>query len=120
MSAPMITPWLPVTVFARVEGAKDVHNDPVLSFGPGVELLACGFWEGANQGQASEIMAAGHERVRVRGFLITPADFSMGPHDRIEVRGRMFEVEGYPQDHTMGPWWNPGLVVWELSRIEGG
>ena len=113
----MIQPWLDVTVYPRVEGAVDAHNNPVLSYGPGVSRKACAFWEGANAG---EILAAGHERIQVRGYLITPKDFSMGPHDRIEVAAHMFEVEGYPQDHTMGPWWNPGMVVWELSRIEGG
>ena len=40
--------------------------------------------------------------------------------DRVIVGGDSFEVNGRPQDWTLGPWENPvaGVVV-ELKRMEG-
>ena len=118
MATPFIRPWLSVNVYPRVNGARDSHNEPVVSFGPAVAGLACGIWF-AGDGPG-EVQAAGHTRVHTIGHLIAPATVAVTPHDRVEVNGDMFEVIGEARDHTNGPWWNPGCVVWELSRIEGG
>lgn len=43
-----------------------------------------------------------------------------GYRDRVVVGGKEFDVDGHPDDWTLGPWPNPaaGVTVW-LKRVEG-
>jgi hypothetical protein len=63
---------------------------------------------------------AGHDRVEVDVELLVPPDFPVGPHDLVDLPDvGQFEVIGYPEDFTKGPFgFQPGAVV-NLRRVEG-
>lgn len=98
------------------ESGKDAHGNPVRVWSDPVEYPAC-WWANPT---SDEPDVAGHDRVVIDLELCTPEDFPATPHDRIviPVRG-VFEVLGYPEDFNHGPWWDPGVVVWNLQRVEG-
>ncbi len=67
----------------------------------------------------SELSDGGRQGVIVGLTLFMPPGADIGPHDRVEVDGRMFEVEG-----DVGRWqspltgWAPGDQV-ALRKVEG-
>ncbi len=69
---------------------------------------------------STEPKLAGHNRVTVEVELLVPPDFVCGPHDVIDLpNSGQFEVIGYPEDYTHGPFgFQPGYVV-NLRRSEG-
>lgn len=67
----------------------------------------------------TEPKLAGHDRVVVEMELYSPPAFNPGPHDLIDLPGGQFEVIGYPEDYTHGPFgFQPGYVI-NLRRVEG-
>lgn len=51
--------------------------------------------------------------------LFAPAGTAFAPRDRCTVDGLLFEVVGWPQDYTHGPFgWAAGVKV-NLKRVEG-
>lgn len=69
--------------------------------------------------RADELTGAGRTGVIVGLTLYAPSDAEIGPHDRVEVDGDTFEVDG-----EVGRWsspftgWTPGVEV-ALRRVEG-
>lgn len=68
----------------------------------------------------TEPKLAGHDRVTVDIELLAPPEFTVGPHDLVDLPGEgQFEVIGYPEDFTKGPFgFQPGVVV-NLRKVEG-
>lgn len=99
----------------RDGGVKNHLNETVYGYGAPVDYPVCAWWA-----DSEEPNAGGHERTYVTTKLITPTGFPAKPQDRVVLGGKLFEINGYAQNHTNGPWWNPGVVVWTLNRIEGG
>lgn len=69
--------------------------------------------------RSSEETTAGRQGVIVGLTVYLSSDAAVGPHDRLEVRGDMFEVDG-----EVGVWrspftgWAPGVEV-NVRRVEG-
>lgn len=101
------------------EDGEDAHGNPVEAWSDPVEQPVCWWASPTARGDQGEPKLAGHDRVVIDLELCTPTGFPAGPHDRVVVEGRMFEVLGYAEDYTHGPWWDPGVVVWNLQRVEG-
>lgn len=102
------------------ESGEDVHGNPVSSWSDPVDHKVCFWAPPAARGDQGEPDVAGHDRVVIDLELCVPEGFPAGPHDRIVVPGRgVFEVLGYPEDFNHGPWWSPGVVVFNLQRVEG-
>lgn len=68
---------------------------------------------------STELTDGGRQGVIIGLSVYLPPDAVVGPHDRLEVRGDMFEIDGEP-----GEWrspftgWNPGIEV-ALKRVTG-
>jgi hypothetical protein len=51
--------------------------------------------------------------------LYAPPETPIGPQDHVEVGGVRYEVVGYPEDYTHGPFaWQAGLRI-NLQTVEG-
>jgi hypothetical protein len=98
------------------ESGKDAHGNPVPSWSEvPEEHPVCGW----SVPSSDEPKLAGHDRVVVDVELFAPTEFPAGPHDRVILNAEVFEVIGHAEDYTHGPWWDPGVVVWNLQRVEG-
>lgn len=104
-----------VSVSSRDSTLFDDHGVPVESWTTPVEHNVCAVYVTSS----AEPFTAGHERVIVDARIIAPTDFPAGPHDRIHWNDQVFEVIGWAEDYTSGPWWNPGVKLWNLRRLEG-
>jgi hypothetical protein len=108
------TPYTVLTE-AYSAGSYDAHGNPVDSWAAPVQQRVIGWYVPV----AIEPKVAGRDAVVVDLALMVPPDFIIGPLDRVTVAGNSFEVIGYPEDYTHGPFgFNPGLVV-NLKRVEG-
>lgn len=103
-----------VTILPRVEGAPDRYGKPTYTYGPGVSvpsvLVAPGKSTEGNEAIRSEVDTA-------LTLYRLPYDVSVGPYDRVTVRGETWQVDADPARWTSGAW-SPGTVL-ELKKIEG-
>lgn len=61
----------------------------------------------------------GRQGVIVGIAVYAPAGTDIGPHDRLDVRGEVYEVDGEVADwRSPFTGWQPGIVV-NLRRVEG-
>lgn len=97
------------------EATLDAHNNPVEGWAAPVEVLVFG-WEPP---KSTEPAVAGHDRVVVDILLYAPQSMNAGPHDRVILAGKRYEVIGEPGDPNNNPWFAPGLVTINLRRVEG-
>lgn len=68
---------------------------------------------------STEPKLAGHDRVTVDVELIAPPGVC-GPHDVVDLPGvGQFNVIGEAEDYNHNPWFQPGLVIFNLRRVEG-
>lgn len=111
-----------VGVHTYSEGPKDRHQNvtPVYTpplDQPGAPRRAYGIQPAGT----TEPKIAGHDRVTVDLELLVPPGFPVGPRDVIDLPAGpagAYEVIGYPEDYTLGPWpYEPGYVV-NLRRTE--
>ncbi|WP_094359915.1 hypothetical protein [Mycobacterium marinum] len=54
--------------------------------------------------------------------LFAPASFPATAYDLIDLNGDptdQWEVVGEPNDYSNGPWWNPGVKMWQLRQVTG-
>lgn len=109
------TPYT-VETSAYQRGAVDAHGNEVQTWAAPVEQRVIG-WSVPN---SVEPKYAGADRTIVDVELYVPPSFTIGPRDRVSLPGGwLFEVAGYPEDYTHGPFnFRPGLVV-NLVRVEG-
>lgn len=125
MSVPFIPANYTVGLCTYSEGALDALNVATPAWSDPVTYPVCAVYP-ASTGQTDSMVEpfqSGHDRVITELCLITPTDFPANPLDRVTggvLGDHTFEIVGYAQDHTHGPWWNPGVVVWSLRRIDGG
>lgn len=112
-------PFIPANYTATLEAwdssTVDALGVPIAGWADPVSHPVCG-WATP---KSAEPKLAGHDRVTVDVELYAPSDFPAGPRDRVTVGGHAFEVVGEPEDYTHGPWWNPGVRVWNLRRVDG-
>ncbi len=107
-----------VEVFPREEDdpATDRNGKPRWRFPEvGTPVRGCAFSEGASD----EPLEVGRNATISDAQLLAPVGTAVSEHDRVRARGRMYEVDGQPQEwrsRTMSR--RPGLVV-NLNRVEG-
>lgn len=96
-------------------GSDDAHGNSADSWGSDAAIHGCMFAPGSDQ----EPFEAGRNAVVSTPTLYAPAGTVAGPRDRITVRGKAYEVVGYPGDWRW-PVDNRGAgVVIALRRVEG-
>lgn len=99
---------------------EDAHGDPAITWSDPVDHPVYGWGPpGAGGSDHGEPKLAGHDRVIVDRELLAPPGFPAGPRDRVVFPDGEFDVLGYPEDYTSGPFgYMPGLVV-NCRRVEG-
>ena len=93
-----------------MEGEKDAHGNPRVTYADSTPWPVHGLAPGANvEGEQPN-----RDLSVVEWTVYAPAsDEAPGELDLVVVDGEEFEVEGRPSDWTRGPWGHPtaGLVV---------
>lgn len=109
-----------VGIHTFTEGVDDGYGnttpgyDPPLG-DPGVEHKVFGW----GVPKSVEPKIAGHNRVIVDVELYGPTGMA-GPHDVVDLPDfGQFEVIGEPEDPNNNPWFQPGLVTYNLRKVEG-
>jgi hypothetical protein len=94
-------------------GTTDTYTPPLTEVGDQVLVFAI------YTGTTAEPKVVGHDRVTVDGEMLGPPGL-VSAHGVIdhETLGR-FEVIGEAEDYNHNPWFQPGLVVYNLRRVEG-
>ncbi|WNN93659.1 head-to-tail stopper [Arthrobacter phage CallinAllBarbz] len=99
----------------RVTGEVDSRGNPIVTYGPPVDVKNVGF----DPGSSSEPRMQGHERVIVEPTLYAHYAMPFEPSDRVEVLGKTYNVDG-----VVRVWRNPysgalkGSVV-SLKEVTG-
>lgn len=111
---------VPISVHEYSAGASDGYGGTTDTYtpdldSPGTEVLVFAIWTGSTD----EPKVVGHDRVTVEGQMIGPPGL-VSAHAIVDHAslGR-FEVVGEPEDHNHNPWYQPGLVVYNLKRVTG-
>lgn len=104
-----------VSLEVRDSSGTDPLGVPVVVWGAPVAHSVCG-WATPT---STEPKLAGHDRVIVDVELYAPTAFPANPHDRVLIEGKRYEVVGEAEDFTHGPFWDPGVKVWNLRRVDG-
>lgn len=115
----------PFTVGVHTRGADgtDAHGNSVSVYTPplpeaGTAVSVYGWFVPST----TEPPLAGHDRVIVDVQLMVPPGFPAGPRDVVDLPegpAGQFEVVGYPEDYTHGPFgWAPGAVI-NLRKVDG-
>lgn len=94
-------------------GTTDTFTPPLDEAGTEAKVFAIYI------GTTTEPKVVGHDRVTVDGAMIGPPDLvsahGIVDHDTL---GR-FEIVGDAEDYNHNPWYQPGLVVYNLRRVTG-
>lgn len=104
---------IPVTRVRREVGPPDgLGNDTEVETTESVMVFA---W---SQTSPAEPIVAGHERLEVDVQMYSgPGDFL--PDDAVVLdAGDPFDVIGEPVNYNNNPWWQPGLEVINLRRVQ--
>ena len=98
-----------VTIVRAAPGGTDAYGDPIPSTTARIDVPGCAF----APRYSSESTDRGRQGVVVGGTVYLPSTApAVLPSDRIEVRGRLYEVDG-----EVGEWispftgWAPGFEV---------
>lgn len=115
----MITPRIPIRWHQRSSGAVDGEGNPTTSYSPplnedGTELKVISIGRGV---RSSEPQIG---RMIQQPRMAAPPDCPIRADDVVVLPdGLAYDVDGDPDDQTMGHHgWKPGIVVW-LKRVEG-
>lgn len=84
---------------------------------PGVEYRVAG-WADLFLPSATE-KSGNMNRVISFLQLFAPKDFPATAYDRIDLDGEQWEVLGEPNRYSNGPFWDPGMSVWNLQKVTG-
>lgn len=109
------TPWT-VEHTPYEAGVEDPYGNVTPGWGTPVTLAVHG-WAPPSAGK--EPFEAGRDVVAWDLDLYAPAGTTVHPHDRLVVDGLEYEVVGYEEDYTKGPWQWPAGVRINLQRTEG-
>jgi hypothetical protein len=105
-----------VTVHAWEALAVDAHGNPMEMWAEPGDTVGVYGW--APPSPDTETLG-GRDAVTRQLDLLVPPGFTIGPHDQITVDGVRYDVVGYLEDFTHGPFgWRPGGRV-NLQRAEG-
>lgn len=74
--------------------AEDAHGNPVEDWADPVDLGIYAF----NPGTTSEPFLPGHDRVVTQPAIYVPEGATIGPRDKITVRGVTYDVDGVTLD----------------------
>lgn len=103
-----------VTRFPYAGFGEDSQGNEVELWGPGVSLGIYGF----DPGGSSEPLRPGQDRVITEPTIYLPPGSPFGPHDKCEVRGKPYQVEGEPAQ-WVHPRRGPQGDVVKLRRVDG-
>lgn len=94
----------------------DAHGNDRPGYLPAVEVLVWG-WEPP---RSAEPFTAQHpDRVVIDMLLYAPQSMNAKSRDRVKLSGQTHEVIGIAGDPNNNPWFRPGLVTYNLKRVEG-
>lgn len=105
------------------KGADDGYGNPAGPLydppldQPGIPYKVAG-WADLFLPSAAEVTTAG-ERVIEFKQMFAPSDFPGTAYDRVDMEGDIYEIVGMETDHQHGPWWNPGLTMYEVQKVTG-
>lgn len=101
---------------AYLPDAEDAHGNPVSGYAPPVDLLVHGW---APPSGNTEPFEAGRNAVLRDLDVYAPAGTVVAPQDRLVIASVPYEVVGYVEDFTTGPWqWAAGVRI-SAKRSEG-
>lgn len=104
----------PVTVYTSTT-ASDRYGNDVSTWAVGETYERCV----VSARRSDDLTDGGRQGVIVGLNLFMPADAVVGNHDRLEVRGEMYEVVGEPfLPHSPFTGLEPGLTV-AVQRVAG-
>ncbi|MBF6333441.1 hypothetical protein [Nocardia transvalensis] len=110
---------LPTPYLALVSDYSERHNEAgrlITEWTPRPEAEPVYGW---GPPQTREPKTAGYDRLVVDVELFAPPTFSVKPRDRVRLAGQDYQVIGYAEDYTHGPFgFAPGVVV-NLRRGDG-
>lgn len=101
-------------------GADDGYGNPLPTYDPpkdqpGTSYNVLGWVTSAPPVESR----GGEDRVIIDLQLFAPTSFPANAYDIVDAGGTQYEVIGSGEDYTSGPWWNPGMVVWNLRNVTG-
>lgn len=105
------------TIYRQVwaAGAPDAHNNPVDAWSDPIPMLVFGW----GPPSADTENTAGRSEVIRDLDVYAPVGTVVAPKDLILVGGITYEVLGWPEDFTNGPFaFEPGVRI-NLNRSEG-
>lgn len=113
------TPYT-VEVLQYLESARDAHGNPVESWAdPGLVQSVYGWAPPQDSKEVKEPDTPGRSAVYSELDLYVPPGFVCGPHDRVRLNGRVYDVIGELSDYTFGPFgFKPGGRI-SLKRVVG-
>jgi len=98
------------------EARTDAHGNARPGYLPDRQVLVWG-WEPP---RSNEPYVPQHDsRVVIDHLLYAPRSMRAGPKDRVSLGGDWHEVIGVAGDPNNNPWFQPGLVTYNLKRVEG-
>lgn len=104
-----------VTFIRAAPGGVDDNGDPVAGTETRTEVERCSVVPRTS----SEVTDQGRQGVIVGLTVYAPASAVVGPHDRLEVRGELYDVDGEPGYWVSQRTGHP--AGWEIAakRVEG-
>lgn len=115
----MITPRIPIKWHQHSADAVDAEGNPTDAYtppldDPGTDLLVISI------GQGSRSTEPQNGRLIQQPRMAAPPNCPIRAKDVVVLPdGLAYEVDGDPDDQTMGHHgWKPGIIVW-LKRVEG-
>ena len=109
-----------VEVLPFVSGALDAHRNPVESWqDPGVVQSVYGWGPPQDSKEVREPDTPGRSAVYAELDVYVPPGFVCGPHDRVRLEGRVYDVIGEASNYSTGPFgFTPGRRV-SLKLVVG-
>jgi hypothetical protein len=105
-------------------GADDGYGNPTPVFTPAKEDPGTAykvFWFAVKASTTPYLMeSTGNEdQVFSDAQLCAPRDFPATPYALIDIGDTQYQVLGAADDFNSGPWWVPGMVIWNLRSYAG-
>lgn len=115
MAAAYPTPWS-VVVLPYVAGPPDSHGNVTEGW---ADPITCSVYGWAPPAPSDEPEESGRAAVVSEVQVYAPPHVQVSPRDRVLLLGKTWEVVGYPNDYTHGPFgWQPG-IVFVVRLVEG-
>ena len=102
-----------VTVEKRTLGAANDLGERAVTWTAHADQPACAVWVPSSD----EPYLVGHDRTVADLCIIAPVGFPVTANDRVIWHGETYYAVGDPHDWTEGPWWNPGVKLWNFKKV---